>query len=138
MQGYTGSVCEEVSWKHCVYGTYGHRQKQKTSLKENHSCAQYTSEWLQVHGAILEDLVYPTEIVGKRIRYKLDGSKVMKVLLDPKERTLVEYKLETYAGAPFESVRLHIHCPTISRFHCDDNLYQNMRYCMKRAPRDGH
>jgi small subunit ribosomal protein S7e len=61
-----------------------------------------------VHSAILEDLVYPTEIVGKRIRYKLDGSKVMKVLLDPKERTLVEYKLETYAGAHFDFVRWHV------------------------------
>ena len=32
-----------------------------------------------VHSAILEDVVYPTEIVGKRIRYKLEGGKVMKV-----------------------------------------------------------
>lgn len=32
-----------------------------------------------VHAAILEDVVYPTEIVGKRIRYKLEGGKVMKV-----------------------------------------------------------
>eukprot|EP01025_Chloroclados_australasicus_P016180 TRINITY_DN1800_c0_g1_i1.p1 TRINITY_DN1800_c0_g1~~TRINITY_DN1800_c0_g1_i1.p1 ORF type:complete len:193 (-),score=19.21 TRINITY_DN1800_c0_g1_i1:145-723(-) len=51
-----------------------------------------------VHAAILEDLVHPTEIVGKRIRYKLDGSKVMKVLLDPKDRTSVEYKLDTFSG----------------------------------------
>ena len=34
---------------------------------------------VQVHDAILDDLVYPTEIVGKRIRYKADGSRTLKV-----------------------------------------------------------
>jgi small subunit ribosomal protein S7e len=34
---------------------------------------------VQVHDAILGDLVYPTEIVGKRVRYKLDGGKTLKV-----------------------------------------------------------
>ena len=33
----------------------------------------------QVHDAILDDLVYPTEIVGKRVRYKVEGSKMLKV-----------------------------------------------------------
>lgn len=33
-----------------------------------------------VHDAILEDVVYPAEIVGKRIRYRLDGSKIDKVI----------------------------------------------------------
>merc|ERR1712137_392971 len=35
-----------------------------------------------VHDAILEDLVYPAEIVGKRIRIRLDASKLIKVHLD--------------------------------------------------------
>lgn len=55
--------------------------------------------WVQVHASILEDLVHPTEIVGKRVRFEADGSKIMKVLLDPKDKNSVEYKLETYAGA---------------------------------------
>ncbi|XP_074592854.1 small ribosomal subunit protein eS7-like [Curcuma longa] len=51
-----------------------------------------------VHDAILEDVVYPAEIVGKRIRYRLDGSKIIKIFLDPKERNNTEYKLETFTG----------------------------------------
>jgi len=51
-----------------------------------------------VHDAILEDLVYPTEIVGKRLRFRVDGSKLLKVFLDSKERNTTEYKLETFSG----------------------------------------
>ncbi|CAN6710899.1 unnamed protein product [Malus baccata var. baccata] len=40
---------------------------------------------------MLEDVVLPAEIIGKRIRYCLDGSKIMKVFLDPKERNNTEY-----------------------------------------------
>ncbi|KAH7533278.1 small ribosomal subunit protein eS7 [Ziziphus jujuba] len=51
-----------------------------------------------VHDAILEDIVHPAEIVGKRIRYRIDGSKIIKIFLDPKERINTEYKLESLAG----------------------------------------
>merc|ERR1712046_475553 len=50
-----------------------------------------------VQDAILEDLVFPTDIVGKRTRCKLDGTKVLKVLLDPKEQMSVEAKLDTFS-----------------------------------------
>merc|ERR1712193_2534 len=39
-----------------------------------------------VHDAILEDVVGPTEIVGRRTRIGVDGSKRMKVILDPKDK----------------------------------------------------
>ncbi|KAI7096237.1 40S ribosomal protein, partial [Hortaea werneckii] len=48
-----------------------------------------------VHDAILTDLVYPVEIVGKRVRTREDGSKILKVVLDEKERGGVDYRLDT-------------------------------------------
>ncbi|CAF1148869.1 unnamed protein product [Didymodactylos carnosus] len=49
-----------------------------------------------VHDAILHDLVYPAEITGKRIRIKLDGSRLFKVHLDKNQQTLVETKIGTF------------------------------------------
>jgi small subunit ribosomal protein S7e len=51
-----------------------------------------------VHEAMLEDVVYPAEIVGKRIRYRVDGTKIIKIFLDPKGKNDTEYKLETFTG----------------------------------------
>ena len=50
-----------------------------------------------VHDAILADVVYPVEIVGKRVRTREDGSKITKVVLDEKERGSVDFRLDTYA-----------------------------------------
>ena len=47
---------------------------------------------------MLQDLVYPTEIVGKRTRVKADGSKVMKVQLNSKDQANVESKTEAFAA----------------------------------------
>ncbi|KAN0097753.1 Ribosomal protein S7e [Tylopilus felleus] len=51
-----------------------------------------------VHEKILEDLVYPTEIVGKRTRVAVDGSKLLKVILDSKDVTSLEYKLDSFSS----------------------------------------
>ncbi|XP_053431669.1 40S ribosomal protein S7-like [Nycticebus coucang] len=51
-----------------------------------------------VHDVILEDLVFPSEIVGKRIRVKLDGSRLIKVHLDKAQQNNVEHKVETFSG----------------------------------------
>merc|ERR1712117_567725 len=49
-----------------------------------------------VHNAILDDLVYPAEIVGKRIRIRLDGTRLFKVHLDKTQQTNIEHKTDTF------------------------------------------
>jgi small subunit ribosomal protein S7e len=71
-----------------------------------------------VHDKILEDLVFPTEIVGKRTRVTTDGSKLLKVsvlpvmsycygmltyipsrrFLDSKDSNSLEYKLDSFSS----------------------------------------
>merc|ERR1712194_185425 len=51
-----------------------------------------------VHNDILEDIVHPTQIVGKRVRVRTDNSKLLKVYLDPKDVKEVDYKLKTFSA----------------------------------------
>merc|ERR1711917_191989 len=51
-----------------------------------------------VHNAVLDDMVYPAEIVGKRTRIRLDGSRLFKVHLDKIQQTSIEHKTETFAS----------------------------------------
>ena len=46
---------------------------------------------------MLNDMVFPSEIVGKRTRVNVDGSKLLKVHLDKKDEN-VEHKLETFSA----------------------------------------
>merc|ERR1712157_360260 len=51
-----------------------------------------------VQDAILDDIVYPTEIVGKRTRCKVDGKRILKVYLDSKDQANVEGRIDTFAA----------------------------------------
>ncbi|PVU98057.1 hypothetical protein BB559_001804 [Furculomyces boomerangus] len=51
-----------------------------------------------VYENTLEDIVFPSEIVGKRTRVKVDGSRVIKCFLGSKDATNVEYKLDTFSA----------------------------------------
>lgn len=62
----------------------GNKQKQKRPISRT---------LVSVHNAILDDLVYPAEIVGKRIRIRLDGSRLFKVHLDKTQQTNIEHKV---------------------------------------------
>ncbi|VVT54201.1 40S ribosomal protein eS7 [Magnusiomyces paraingens] len=56
----------------------------------------HTRTLTAVHDAILEDLVFPSEIVGKRVRYQIGGNKLQKVILDNKDSAVIDYKLESF------------------------------------------
>ena len=51
-----------------------------------------------VQEAMLEDIVYPVEIVGKRTRFSTDGKKHLKVYLQPRDQMNAETKLDTFAA----------------------------------------
>jgi len=51
-----------------------------------------------VHSNTLNDIVYPTQIVGQRTRFRADGSRLLKVYLDPKDVKEIDYKLKTFSA----------------------------------------
>jgi len=56
-----------------------------------------------VHDSILNDLVHPSEVVGRRTRFRVDGSRQVRVLLSRKEQTNIESKLRTF-GAVYKKL----------------------------------
>jgi len=58
----------------------------------------YSRSLTAVHDALLSDIAYPAEMVDRRIRVRLDGSRAQRVTLDPKEEGTLESKLETFSG----------------------------------------
>ena len=70
----------------------------RKSYRKNKQKLPRSCTLVAVHDSILEDLVFPSEIVGKRIRVKLDGSRLIKVHLDKAQQNNVEHKVG--AGLP--------------------------------------
>ncbi|OMJ94903.1 hypothetical protein SteCoe_1760 [Stentor coeruleus] len=72
------------------------------TTKDNYPKGQqkrpYSRTLTKVHEAILDDLVYPNSILGKRIRMKADGRRVFKVLLDPTTREDIQDRLDVISA----------------------------------------
>ncbi|XP_034856186.1 small ribosomal subunit protein eS7 isoform X1 [Mirounga angustirostris] len=75
-----------------------------------------------VHDAILEDLVFPSEIVGKRIRVKLDGSRLIKVHLDKAQQNNVEHKTGPVRCEEMRHRSLRVAARLLSGSTADDGL----------------
>lgn len=52
-----------------------------------------------VNESLLEDVVYPTAIVGKQVHYNLKGKQSTVVFLDANDKTRVEERLNAFAAA---------------------------------------
>jgi len=70
----------------------------KNFRRRGHKVRPRTRTLTAVHEAMLEDVVYPTEIVGKRTQVCTDGSKKLKVFLDKKDKDACAEKLQVYAA----------------------------------------
>jgi len=78
--------CFSFGWRRSIYCSV---LTQETSF--------FSRTLTAVHDNILEDLVFPAEIVGKRIRVKLDCSRIIKVHLDKSQQTNVEHKVKQWS-----------------------------------------
>jgi len=89
---------KKFSKKHVVF-TANRTILDKSFRRKGLKIRPRTRTLTDVHEKILEDIVGPTEIVGKRTRCKVDGSKLLKVHLDPKDKDKdnIEEKLQTFA-----------------------------------------
>ena len=89
---------KKMSGKHVLF--IAQRKVLPKESKKSHVARQRrprSTTLTAVHDAILDDLVYPTEITGKRLRFRQDGSRVSKIFLDQRDQQSTEYKLETFS-----------------------------------------
>lgn len=82
----------------CPVMISGKRTIQSKWVKTHKSQKRPSSRTLTaVHDAILDDLCLPSAIIGKRIRVRIDGSRVYKIFLDQKDKDALEDKIDAIA-----------------------------------------
>mmetsp|Transcript_50514 Transcript_50514/g.156321 ORF Transcript_50514/g.156321 Transcript_50514/m.156321 type:complete len:197 (-) Transcript_50514:36-626(-) len=91
---------KKFSGKHVVILAQRRMLRKPSRLDDRHQKQPRprTRTLTAVHEAILEDLVFPSEIVAKRTRVKHDGGKLIKVSLDQKDKNILDQKTETFSA----------------------------------------
>eukprot|EP01100_Stratorugosa_tubuloviscum_P005786 TRINITY_DN255_c2_g1_i2.p1 TRINITY_DN255_c2_g1~~TRINITY_DN255_c2_g1_i2.p1 ORF type:complete len:198 (-),score=75.47 TRINITY_DN255_c2_g1_i2:145-738(-) len=76
-------------------------RRMMSKLRQRSAKARYTRPndrtLTAIHDAILHDIVYPTEITGKRIRVRLNGRRLFKIYLDKKDQHEVKHKIKGFS-----------------------------------------
>ncbi|XP_014288933.1 small ribosomal subunit protein eS7 isoform X2 [Halyomorpha halys] len=89
---------KKFSGKHVVF--VGDRKiVPKPTRKSRRKCKQRrprSRTLTSVYDEILEDMVFPAEIIGKRIRMRLDGRQIIRVHLDRLQQVNIEHKIDTF------------------------------------------
>ncbi|KAL3315186.1 40S ribosomal protein [Cichlidogyrus casuarinus] len=95
-----GELEKKMSGTHVVICAFRRiLPKPRRNCKSNPKQKRPRSRTLtSVHDNILRDLVYPAEIVGKRIQKKVDGNTLIKCHLDLAQRNDVEHKIPALTG----------------------------------------
>jgi len=91
---------KKFSGKHvfiCAYRTILPKpaRNSKNNLKQKRPISRTLTS---VHDNILSDLVFPAEIVGKRIRISVDGKRLIKCHLEKSQQFNIEHKIDTVAS----------------------------------------
>ncbi|KAK0498450.1 40S ribosomal protein S7 [Armillaria luteobubalina] len=97
-QRLTRELEKKISDRHVVFVAQRRMLRKPTRTSRVKQKRPRSRTLTNVHERILEDLVFPTEIVGKRTRVAVDGSKLLKVFLDSKDANVLEYKLDSFSS----------------------------------------